>query len=148
MFKHMVLTAVAVAALIAATHALAEPFTRAGAFTIYHNAVTADTLTPEVATALGILRSKSRGVLNVSVIKEQDGTTGTPVRALVDLAIVDAADQKTRVPMREIEAQGAVSYLAEFPVASGQELMFELQVRPAGAAVTTTVRLSQEFFTE
>ena len=49
---------------------------------------------------------------------------------------------------REMEAQGAVSYLGEFPVGDGQEIEFEIRVRPPGAAASTTVRMTQEFFTD
>lgn len=148
MFNRMALAALVAGALIHGPQAVAEQSTRVGDVTIYHNAITAGTLTPEVAERYGIVRSKNRGVLNVSVIKEQAGTTGIPLRALVDVDIVDAGDQKTRVPMREIEEQGAVSYLGEFPVGSGQEIEFEIRVRPPGAGTTTTVRMNQEFFTD
>lgn len=148
MLKHIALAAVAAVALVQGLTATAEPSTRIDGFTIYHNAVNADTLSPDVARALGIQRSKARGVLNVSVIKDQAGTPGTPVSALVDVVILDAADQRTPVPMREIEAQGAVSYLGQFPIANGQELVFELKVRPAGVTEPTIVRMAQEFFIE
>jgi hypothetical protein len=148
MFKQMVLVAVAVGALTWVAGAAADSSTRAGDYTVYHNAVTADSLNPAVAQANGILRSKTRGVLNVSVIKAQAGTSGTPVKAQVEVAIVDAAGQKTPVPMREIEAQGAVSYLGQFPIANGQEILFDLRVQPVGVAPPIELRMSQEFFTE
>ena len=68
-------------ALLPPLSALAENSTTAGGFTIHHNAFTTSTLTPEVAKAYGIQRSKFRGMLNVSVIKEKEGTTGTSVPA-------------------------------------------------------------------
>jgi hypothetical protein len=148
MFQRMVLAACAAGALIQGAQAIAGQSTRVGDITIYHNAITADTLTPAVAATFGIERSKYRGVLNVSVIKEQTGTTGTPLGAVVDVDILDAADQRRRVPMREIEERGSVSYLGEFPVNNGQALDFEIRVRPPGAAAPISVRMSQEFFTE
>jgi hypothetical protein len=148
MFKHIALAACAAVILIHGARLAAEPMTRAGEFTIYHNAVNADTLSPEVAKAHKIERSRYRGVLNVSVIKDQVGTTGFPVKALVDVAIVDSADQPVRVPMHEIEERGFVSYIGAFPIAAGQEITFEIKVRPVGAAEPTVVRMSQEFFTD
>jgi hypothetical protein len=148
MFKHIVLATFAAVTLIHGARLAAEPMTRAGEFTIYHNAVNADTLSPEVAKTHRIERSQYRGVLNVSVIKDQVGTTGIPVKALVDVAIIDAADQPLRVPMHEIEERGFVSYIGAFPIADGQEIKFEIKVRPVGAAESTVVRMSQEFFTD
>ena len=148
MFKRIARVACAAGTLILAAPVLAEHSTRVGDFTIQHNAFPAATLSPEIARAYGIQGGKNRGVLNVSVIKDRPGTTGSPVRALVDVDLVDGNSRKGRVPMKEVEAQGAVSYLGEFPIADGQDLEFEIKVRPTGATETTTVRMRQEFFTD
>jgi hypothetical protein len=50
--------------------------------------------------------------------------------------------------MHEIEERGFVSYIGAFPIADGQEIKFEIKVRPVGAAESTVVRMSQEFFTD
>ncbi|AUB83104.1 DUF4426 domain-containing protein [Candidatus Thiodictyon syntrophicum] len=148
MFKPMALAACVGAALLQGVQAVVAESTRAGAFTIQYNAFTADTLTPEIARANAIQRSKGLGVLNVSVIKDRPGAAGTSVKALVDVDLVNDKSPKGPVAMHEVEASGAVSYLGQFPIADGQELDFEIRVRPAGAAETTTLRLRQEFFTE
>lgn len=148
MRKHVLLAALAAFALSQGSPATADPSTRIDGFTIYHNAVTADTLTADVAKIHGIQRSKVRGVLNVSVIKDRPGGSGTPVRALVDVVTLDVGSRRTPVPMREIEDQGSVSYLGQFPIADGQEIAFELRVRPTGVAEPTIVRMSQQFFSE
>jgi hypothetical protein len=148
MFKPIACAALAAAVLILGVPAAAGPSTRVGEYTIHHNAIAADTLTPAVASAYGILRGKYRGVLNVSVIKEQPGAVGIPVSALVDVDIVAADQHRTTVPMREIEALGAVSYVGEFPIQDGQEIAFEIRVRPPGATAATTVHMSQEFFAD
>lgn len=125
-----------------------EHSTKAGQYTIHHNAFTADTLNPEVALAYGIQRSKHRGLLNVSVIKEQAGTTGQPTPASVDVHIVNLMGQKSGIPMREIRDTGAVYYIGEFPVYDGQTIDFEIQVKPEGDTQTHSARMSQEFYTE
>ena len=61
--------------------AVAENSTKTGGYTIHHNALTTNTLPVQVATAYRIQRSKSRALLNVSVIKDEPGTTGKAVRA-------------------------------------------------------------------
>ena len=148
MFKPMALAACVGAALLQGAPTVVAESTRAGAFTIHYNAFTADTLTPEIARANAIQRSKGLGVLNVSVIKDLPGTTGTSVKALVDVDLVNDKARKGPVAMHEVEVAGAVSYLGQFPIADGQELEFEIRVRPTGVAETTTLRLSQEFFTQ
>ncbi|MGE5153229.1 MAG: DUF4426 domain-containing protein [Bdellovibrio bacteriovorus] len=126
----------------------AEHSTQAGQYTIHHNAFTADTLSPDVARAYGFQRSKHRGLLNVSVVKEQPGTTGTSTPAAVDVAIVNITGQKSPIPMREIKDQEAVYYLGEFPVYNQQTINFEIQVKPQGDGEFHSVKMSQEFFTD
>jgi hypothetical protein len=148
MLKRLALAVCAAGVLLQGAQTMAAESTRAGDFTIYHNAFTADTLTPEIAAANGIRRGKDLGVLNVSVIKQPAGTTATPVKALVDVDLVKDKVRTGQVVMHEVATQGGVSYLGEFPITNGQELEFEIRVRPAGAPETTTVHLRQDFFAE
>lgn len=142
-------TVLAAAGLIVGAPTLADDHsTKAGQYTIHHNAFTADTINPDVALAYGIQRSKYRGLLNVSVIKEQAGTTGQSTPATVDVDIVNLTGQKSRIPMREIKDKDAVYYIGEFPVYNQQTIDFEIQVRPEGETQAHSVRMSQEFFTE
>jgi hypothetical protein len=136
------------AALLSSLPVMAEHSTQAGQYTIHHNAFTADTLNPDVARAYGFQRSKYRGLLNVSVIKEQAGTTGTSTPAAVDVDIVNLTGQKSRIPMREIKDKDAVYYMGEFPVYNRQTINFEIQVKPQGEAESHSVKMSQEFYTE
>ena len=148
MFKRMALAACVAGALFQGARMAVAESTRAGEFSIQYNAFTADTLTPEIARLNGIQHSTQLGVLNVSVIKDVAGTTGTSVKALVDVDLVKDKARKGPVAMHEVEAGGAVSYLGQFPIANGEELEFEIRVRPAGAIATTTLQLRQEFFTQ
>jgi Domain of unknown function (DUF4426) len=141
-------TVLAAAGLMIALPVLADHSTQAGQYTIHHNAFTADILNPDVALAYGIQRSKYRGLLNVSVIKEQAGTTGTSTPATVDVDIVNLTGQKSRIPMREIKDKEAVYYIGEFPVYNQQTINFEIQVTPQGETQAYSVKMSQEFFTD
>lgn len=140
--------ALAAAGLLFHLPVLAEHSTQAGQYTIHHNAFTADTLNPDVARAYGFQRSKYRGLLNVSVIKEQAGTTGTSTPAAVDVDIVNLTGQKSRIPMREIKDKDAVYYMGEFPVYNRQTINFDIQVKPQGDTESHSVKMSQEFYTE
>lgn len=144
------LTLAALVAVGSAFHgqAAAENSTKAGAYTIHYSAFTADTLSPEIASAYGLQRSKNRGLLNVSVIKEAAGTTGTSTTATVEVDIVALTGQKSPIPMRELKDKGAVYYIGEFPVYNQQKIDFEIQVKPQGDSETHLVKMSQEFFTD
>ena len=136
-------------ALFAPLSASAENSTSVGGYTVHHNAFTSDTLTPEVANAYGLQRSKYRGLLNVSVIKEKEGTIGTSVPARVEAMIVTLTGQSSRLPMREIkEGDAAVYYIGEFPVHNEQTIDFVIEVTPEGSSEELMMRMDQQFFTE
>jgi len=117
-------------------------------YVIHHNAFTADTLDAAVAQRYGIQRSKQRGVLNVSVIKEKAGTTGVPTAARVEVSATNQNGQKQHVPMRELKDQEAVYYIGEFPVQDQETLNFAIAVTPEGSAKAIHAKTSQQFFTK
>jgi hypothetical protein len=133
--------------LLAPLSAGADNSTSADGYVIHHNAFTADTLDPAVAQRYGIQRSKQRGVINVSVIKEKAGTTGLPTAARVEVDATNQNGQKQRVPMRELKDQEAVYYIGEFPVQHQETLNFAIEVTPQGAGKAIKAATSQQFFT-
>ena len=134
------------ACFAAATQAVAENSTHVDGYTVYHNAFTTDTLAPQVAKAYRIQRSSNRGLLNVSVIKESPGTTGTSVPARVSAKILTLTGQQIPLAMREIRDAGALYYIGEFPVHEGQTLHFVIQVTPQGRRSPIQIQMDQQFF--
>ena len=50
--------------------ALAENSTKIPGHTVHHNVITTDFLSPNIASAYRIIRSKNRAMINISVIKD------------------------------------------------------------------------------
>lgn len=134
--------------LLAPLSAGADNSTSADGYVIHHNAFTADTLDPAIAQRYGIQRSKQRGVINVSVIKEKTGTTGLSTAARVEVNATSLTGQKLRVPMRELKEQDSVYYIGEFPIQDQETLDFAIEVTPQGAAKALHAKTSQQFFTK
>ena len=80
--------------------ALAENSTRIPGYVIHHNALTTDFLQAEVAKTYGIRRSKNRGMLNVSVIKEVPDTTGEAVTAKVNAKASNLMGQSQNIELK------------------------------------------------
>jgi hypothetical protein len=148
MNRRQLLAAAGAIAFLVPFSAAAENSTSVDGFTVHHNAFSADTLTPAVAEAYGFQRSKYRGLLNVSVIKEEPGTTGTPIPAQVEARILALTGQSSPLAMREIKDADAVYYIGEFPVYDEQEIDFLIEVRPQGSDTTIKIRMDQQFFTD
>ena len=126
----------------------AENSTRASGYTMHHNAIPTAALTPAIATGYGITRSKYRGLLNVSVIKDVAGTTGQPVTAIVKANATSLLGKTRPISMREIREGEAVYYIGEFPIIDRETLSFELEITPAGLQKPISASLTQQFFVD
>ena len=112
---------------------------------VHFSAQSTDQLPPDVARAYGIVRSKNRAMLNVSVIKE--GTT-VAVPADITVRTVNLAGQLKNVTMRKIEEQEAIYYIGETAVANHETLVFNISITPEGKTEASDVRFTREFYTD
>ncbi|TDJ11055.1 MAG: DUF4426 domain-containing protein [Gammaproteobacteria bacterium] len=111
---------------------------------VHFSAQSTDQLEPDVARTYGIVRSKNRIMLTVSVLKE--GTT-TVVPAEVTVRTVNLAGQLKNVTMRKIQEQEAVYYIGETAVANRETLVFNISITPKGATEASDVRFTRKFYT-
>lgn len=126
----------------------AEHMTSVDGYEIYYNALTADTLLPEVAKQYGLQRSKTRGLLNVSVRKPEKGTLGTAVPATIDAGTLTLTGHPLPIGMREIKEGDAIYYIGDFPIKHQESVTFALDVRPQGAGKSYKIKFVQQFFTD
>ncbi|MGB5332537.1 MAG: DUF4426 domain-containing protein [Woeseiaceae bacterium] len=115
-----------------------------GAHVVHFSAQSTDELPPEIAKAYNILRSKSRAMLNVSVIRKADKV---PVAADVKVKTVNLAGQLKNVSMRQIKEQEAIYYIGETAVANEETLVFDITVMPDGEQQSSNVRFKRQFYT-
>lgn len=119
-----------------------------GEFVVHFSAQTTDQLPPDVARAYNIVRSKSRAMLNVSVIRKADNQS---VAATVSVKTSNLTGQLKNVTMRKIEEPGdtvAIYYIGETPVANRETLLFDISVRPDGQSAASEVRFKRQFYTD
>ena len=145
MFKHLL---AALAAFLLVAGAQAENSTAVGGYVIHHNALTTDNLSPQVASAYGIQRSKERALLNVSVLRGEAGKAGQPVAAQVKATARNLIGQQRDIPLREIREGSAIYYIGDFQVANREKLDFFLEVTPTGEHTPLRAQLQQEFYTD
>lgn len=118
-----------------------------GDYVVHYNAFPSDVLSPEIAKAYGIVRSKSRAVVNIVVLKKVLGTTGEPVTATVKGSATNLTKQLKTLDMREVREGNAIYYLAEVAVSDGETLDFVINVAPSGSTASQTVNFRKQFFT-
>ncbi|MDA8129213.1 MAG: DUF4426 domain-containing protein [Betaproteobacteria bacterium] len=116
---------------VAAT-AHAEISQKFGTIEVHYNAITTDELVPEVARSYKIERSKTRGLLTMSVLKTNKVGAPTPIPAKISVYVTNMTRQLANVTMREVKEGTAIYYLGEFRVAAPDTLKFTATVEVPG----------------
>ncbi|MEK6750455.1 MAG: DUF4426 domain-containing protein [Pseudomonadota bacterium] len=124
----------------------ADQSVKAGGFVVHYNAYSADTLQPEIAKLYDITRSRSRGVVVVSVLKGE-GSAAKGVKADVSGTSVNLNGQLRELDMREIREGQSLYYVSDFAVTQEETLDFTFSVTPEGGSAVP-VKFRQQFFTQ
>jgi hypothetical protein len=115
-----------------AASAHAEISQKFGPLEIHYNALTTDELMPEVARAYKIERSKTRGLVTMSVLKQNKMGVAVPVAAKLSVYATNLNQQLSNIEMREIKEGTAIYYLGEFRVTPPDTLKFTATIEVAG----------------
>ncbi|MCJ7451956.1 MAG: DUF4426 domain-containing protein [Steroidobacteraceae bacterium] len=121
-------------------------FVASGDHEMRYGIVPASELPVEVATSYGINRSKDRVVVNVSVLRRQADALPRPIEAEVEGDWQTLVGETQSLVFRPVLEGGAISYIAELPVANRGPITFELRARPP-QGVVMTARITREFDT-
>lgn len=132
----------ALALLLAAGAASAQGLKTTGDYQVHYSAFASGFLTPEIAREYGVLRSRTRGVLLVSVKR-----AGEPAMAPIEAWVSAGGGQPEPLSLRAVRTDGTVSYLGSFPIADGESRQFRILVTPPDAA-PLEITFSQQFFDE
>ncbi|NVJ50250.1 MAG: DUF4426 domain-containing protein [Gammaproteobacteria bacterium] len=100
-----------------------------GHYQVHYSVFNSDFLTPEVARQYQLTRSRSLGLINITVI---DTNTNQAVSAGVTGNAYNLAGQNKSLVFREIKEQGAIYYIADFRFVNEERLHFKLNVSPDG----------------
>ena len=110
-----------------------------GDVTVHYNTFNSTFLQPDIAKAAELIRSKNQGVINVSVIKD-----GKPLVANVTGTVKDLTSQSVPLNFRQITEQGAIYYIAQYPVDQQEVRTFEIKVQTGDKI--NTINFNQELF--
>ena len=99
-----------------------------GDYVVHFNALSTDQLSADVARPYGIARSPNRGMLNVSILRKQEGSVGMPVQGSVSASATNLTGQLKAVTLREIREDTAVYYIGEVGIANEETLIFTIDV--------------------
>ncbi len=118
-------------------------------YEVHFNAFSTDFLTKEVAKTYQIGRSKTKGMVNISVLKQNDNAVATPVEANISIRAENLYGQKKSISLRKInENDEAIYYIGTFPVSSRETINFNANVLASGSKSPIEVKFSQQFYTD
>lgn len=110
-----------------------------GDVTVHYNTFNSTYLTPDIAKSAELIRSKNQGVINISVLKE-----GKPLMAQVSGSVKDLTSQAVPLKFKQITEQGAIYYIAQYPVDQQEVRTFDIKVQTGDK--TNTISFQQELF--
>lgn len=110
-----------------------------GDITVHYNTFNSTFLTPDIAKGADLIRSKQQGVINVSVLKD-----GKPLMAEVSGTVKDLTSQSIPLQFKEVTEQGAIYYIAQYPVPQQETRTFEIKVQTGDKI--NTLNFNQELF--
>ena len=129
------------------TLSLAEQSRTFGDYTVHYVAFTTDVLTPSVAKHYNIPRSRNRVMVNISILKNEMGIAGKPVRGTVRGTATNLSEQLRRLEFREFQEEGAIYYIAQLSINNRETLNFNFTITPEGQAETFHLSFQEQFYT-
>ena len=133
------ITACLSAGAMAADVIKAERMEKFGDVTVHYNTFNSTFLQPDIAQAAELIRSKNQGVINVSVIKD-----GKPLMAQVSGSVKDLTSSSVALNFKQVIEQGAIYYIAQYPVPQQETRTFQIKVQTGDNI--NTINFNQELF--
>lgn len=128
------------------TNVIAEQKIEDDNYIVHYSAINTTMLTPEVAKASGITRSRKRGMLNIAVQKKQKSGKTEGVLSQLNGNVRNLIGQQRTLDFNVITEGSAIYYLAEFFIDNGERLSFEINVQPTPQYRGLKVSFDQTFF--
>ncbi len=125
----------------------AEQVEQFGDYRIHYNAFVSNMLSPEVARAHGLTRSRYHAVVNITVQKSSDSGYH-PVAADVTGTATNLYGKQRTLEMKKVTERGAIYYLAELPFSNEETMTFDIQVVPEGETLVRNISFKQQFFVD
>jgi hypothetical protein len=117
-----------------------------GDYVVHFNALSTEELTPEIAQQYGIVRSKNRAMLNVTILRKGAGGMNAPVTGSVAATAINLTGQLKNLAFREITEGDAIYYIAEFAITDQETLIFTIDATPINEPSRFSVRYKRQFF--
>jgi len=128
-----------------ASQAIAQQSERFGDLELHYSVVNTTFLSPEVAAAYNITRSKNRAIVNLSLRRHHDGTT-SGVSMRLKGTTSDLMQRQQVLDFREIREGEAVYSIASFKFLNEDWHVFKIDFLPEGAERSLSFSFKQQMY--
>lgn len=127
------------------THAGSKDF---GEYRVLWSVLPSTFLAPEVAKANNLQRSKGIGIVNISIMEENEDGSMSPVSGQVEGKVTNDVQQVRFLAFRRIQEGDSVYFIAEYQYSSGELMTFNVTARPTGHQQDLAVRFAHTLFSD
>lgn len=105
-------------------------------------------LSPEVAQANNLQRSRGIGVVSISIMEETGENTMKPLSGQVEGQVNNDIQQVRQLGFRRISEGDAVYFIAQYQYGTGELMTFNITARPTGINKELALRFSHTLFND
>ncbi|AOY88999.1 hypothetical protein BKP64_12955 [Marinobacter salinus] len=146
MFSHIALATLLFVAY--ATQAQAAGNKDFGDYQVHWSILPSTFLAPEVARENDLQRSQGIGIINISIMKENEDGSLSPVSGQVEGKVTNDIQQVRFLAFRRIQEGDAVYFIAQYQYSSGELMTFNITARAAGYQQDLPVRFAHTLFSD
>ncbi|MCL7945637.1 DUF4426 domain-containing protein [Marinobacter sp. ATCH36] len=127
------------------SHAGSKDF---GEFQVHWSVFPSTFLAPEVARENNLNRSKSIGIVNISIMQETETGGLEPVSGQVEGKVLNDVQQVKFLGFRRIQEGNAVYFIAEYQYSNAELMTFQITARPTGSSGDLPIRFAHTLFND
>ena len=136
---------VTLVSLTLASNAFAENMKKMGSMQVHYMAINATFLTPKIAKAYNIERSRFNGLINISVL--DDTKESTPAKSVIIQGKArNDLGQIKNLEFDEVKEGDAIYYLAQIKYSDEETFYFDITI--TDGKDTQTLKFKQKFYVD
>ncbi|WP_375176663.1 DUF4426 domain-containing protein [Marinobacter mobilis] len=119
-----------------------------GEYEVHYSVFASTFLTPEIAAQNNLNRSRAIGILNISIMRENELGGLETVSGQVEGQVLNDIQQSRFLAFRRIQEGDAVYFISEFQYRSGEMLTFKITARPTGHPSDLPIRFAHTLYND
>lgn len=119
-----------------------------GEYEVHYSVFPSTFLSPEIAAANNLQRSRSIGTLNIAIFKKDEHGQISTVQGNVEGQVFNEIRQSTFLAFRRIQEGNAVYFISQYQYRPGELMTFQVTARASGHDRDMPVRFSHTLFND